>query len=114
MTACGTSQSDGTRGAGFWTRLAAVNTLAGVTVAVMLTASGSRASFLSELASSLIFSHTIGGLAGLVVPLVGRRLEWDRVRWAWLVLAATLLAAAAVGCTVATFLAVGVGLVPGS
>jgi sensor histidine kinase YesM len=98
--------------AGRWIRLAAVNTLAALTIAVMFTVVGSRQSFISELLLSLIFSHTIGGLAGLVVPYVGRRLNWDRGRWAWLALTATLLAVAAVGCVAAAFIVVGVGLVP--
>jgi len=106
-TACSAEPGSGGR----WLRLALVNTLAAITVAVMFTA-GSGRPFASELISSLIFSHTIGGLAGLVVPPVGRRLNWDRGRFAWLVLTATLLAAAAVGCVTAAFIVVGVGLVP--
>jgi sensor histidine kinase YesM len=95
-----------------WIRLAAVNTLAAVTVAVIFAAVSDRHSFVAELASSMIFSHTIGSLAGVVVPAVGRRLNWDRARWVWLTLTATLLAVAAVGCVTATFIVVGVGLVP--
>jgi LytS/YehU family sensor histidine kinase len=100
--------------AGRWIRLAAVNTLAGATVAAIFTVVAGRHSFLEELASSLIFSHTIGTLAGVLVPAVGRRLNWDRGRWAWLALTATLLAVAAVGCVIATLIVVAVGLVPAS
>ena len=95
-----------------WVRLAAVNTLAGVMVTVMFMAVGVRRPFLPELATSLIFSHTIGGLAGLVLPIVGRRLNWDRVGLAWLTITATLLAVAFVGCLVAALIIVGIGLVP--
>ena len=95
-----------------WIRLAALNTLAAVTVTVMFMAVGSRRSFVSELATSLIFSHTVGGLAGLVLPVVGRRLNWDRVRLAWLTLTATLLAVAVVGCLLAAPIIVGIGLAP--
>jgi sensor histidine kinase YesM len=97
--------------AGRWLRLALVNTLAGTTVAVMFTVASGRP-FLRELASSLVFSHTIGTLAGVAVPAVGRRLNWDRGRRAWIALTATLLGAAAVGCVTAAFIVVGVGLVP--
>ena len=97
-----------------WIRLAAVNTLAGTMVAAMFTAVDPRHSFVSQLVTSLIFSHVIGGLAGLVVPVVGHRLNWDRGRWAWLALTATLLAVAAVGCVLAALIIVGVGLVPAS
>jgi len=95
-----------------WIRLIAVNTLAAVTVAVMFMAAGGRRAFLTELATSLIFSHTIGSLAGLVLPFVSRRLPWDRVRLAWLVLTAILLAVAFVGCVLAALIIVGIGLVP--
>ena len=105
--------SNGTGRARRWVRLAVVNTLAAITVAVMFAAANGRP-FVYELASSLIFSHTIGGLAGLVVPRVGRRLNWDRGRWAWLVLTATLLTIAVVGCVIAAFIVVGVGLCPAS
>ena len=63
MTEC-SPRSPGLGNAGRWLRLAAVNTLAAITVAVMFTAASGRP-FASELISSLIFSHTIGGLAGL-------------------------------------------------
>ncbi len=95
-----------------WIRLAAVNTLAAVTVAVMFMAAGGRRAFLAELATSLVFSHTIGSLAGLVLPPVARRLPWDRVRLAWLALTVTLLAVAVVGCVLAALIIVGIGLVP--
>ncbi len=95
-----------------WIRIAVVNTLAAVMVAVMLMAVGGRRSFVSELMTSLIFSHTIGGLAGLVVPRVARRLAWDRGRRAWVVLTLTLLVLAVVGCVLASLIIVGVGLVP--
>ena len=97
--------------AGQWMRLILVNTLAGTTVAVMFTVA-SRRPFVRELVSSLIFSHTIGTLAGLVMPAVGHRLNWERGRRAWLVLTATLLAVAAIGCVTAALIVVGVGLVP--
>jgi sensor histidine kinase YesM len=90
------------------------NTLAAVMIAVIFTVAGGRTSFLRELASSLIFSHTIGILAGLVIPAVGHRLNWDRGRWALLTLTAALLATAAVGCVIATLIVVAVGLVPAS
>jgi two-component system, LytTR family, sensor histidine kinase AlgZ len=106
--------SDTASKAGRWMRLAVVNTLAAMTIAVIFTAAGSRTSFWRELASSLIFSHTIGTLAGLIVPSVGRRLNWDHGRGALLTLSGVLLASAAVGCVVATFINVGVGLVPAS
>lgn len=95
-----------------WGRLAAVNTLAAITVAVMFTAADSRHSFAPQLLTSLIFAHVIGGLAGLVVPIVGHRLNWDRGRWAWLALTATLLGVAVVGCVLAALIIVVVGLVP--
>jgi sensor histidine kinase YesM len=95
-----------------WIRLAAVNTLAAVTVAVVFAAVGGHHRFVSELVTSLIFSHTIGGLAGLVLPLVARRLDWNRVRLAWLALTAILLTVAVVGCVVAVLIIVAVGLVP--
>jgi sensor histidine kinase YesM len=95
-----------------WIRIAAVNTLAAVTVAVMFAIVAGRHTFVSELVISLIFSHTIGGLAGLVIPPIARRLDWNRVRLSWLALTATLLAVAFVGCVVAALIIVGVGLVP--
>jgi two-component system sensor histidine kinase AlgZ len=95
-----------------WIRLVAVNTLAAVTVAVTFSVVNRHASLVSELATSLIFSHTIGGLAGLIVPFVGRRLDWQRARLAWLALTATLLVVSAVGCVVAALVIVGIGLVP--
>ena len=110
MTEC-SQPSAGLGDAGRWLRLAVVNTLAGITVAVVFTAASGRP-FVAELMSSLIFSHTIGGLAGVVVPWVGHRLNWDAGRGAWLVLTATLLAVAAVGCVLASTIVVGVGLVP--
>ena len=48
------------------------------------------------------------------MPAVSRRLNWDRGRWAWLVLTATLLVIAAVGCVLSAFIVVGIGLVPAS
>ena len=104
-------RSSGLGSAGRWVRLAALNTLAAVMVAGILSA-GSRRPFLSELASSLIFAHTIGTLAGFVVSPVARRLDWNRGRSAWLVLTATLLAVAVVGCVAAALIIVGIGLVP--
>ena len=95
-----------------WIRIAVVNTLAAVMVAVMFMAVGGRRSFVSELMTSLIFSHTIGGLAGLVVPRVAQRLAWDRGRRAWVLLTLTLLVIAVVGCVLASFIIVGLGLVP--
>jgi LytS/YehU family sensor histidine kinase len=95
-----------------WIRQAVLNTLAALMVAAMLTAMGARGSFLAELASSLIFAHTIGVLARLTVPPVARRLDWSRGRRAWLALTATLLAVATVGCVIAACLTVVVGLVP--
>jgi sensor histidine kinase YesM len=95
-----------------WIRLAVVNTLAAVMVALMFMIVGGRRSFGSELMTSLIFSHTIGGLAGLVVPRVAHRLAWDRGRRAWVVLTVTLLVIAVVGCVLASLIIVGVGLVP--
>jgi len=95
-----------------WIRIAVVNTLAALMVAIMFMAIGGRRSFVSELMTSLIFSHTIGGLAGLVVPLVAHRLAWDRGRRAWVVLTLTLLVIALVGCLLASLVIVGVGLVP--
>jgi two-component system sensor histidine kinase AlgZ len=113
MTECAASRFSGKVGnTRRWIRLAVVNTLAATTVAVMFTAVGGRGSFVSQLLTSLIFSHVIGGLAGLVVPVVGHRLNWDRGRWAWLALTATLLVVAAVGCVLAALVIVGVGLVP--
>jgi hypothetical protein len=88
-----------------------MNTLAAVMVAGIRSA-GSGRPFLTELASSLIFAHAIGTLCGLVLPSVTRRLDWNRGRSAWLVLTATLLGVAAVGCLGASVLAVEVGLVP--
>ncbi|MGH2671215.1 MAG: sensor histidine kinase, partial [bacterium] len=38
--------------------------------------------------------------------------NWDRARWAWLTLTATLFGVAVVGCVLAAFIIVGVGLVP--
>jgi len=111
MTECAAARSSGIGNAGRWLRLAMVNTLAALTVAVMFTAASGRP-FVPELISSLIFSHTIGGLAGLIVPAVGHRLNWDRGRGAWLVLTATLLTIAAVGCVLSAFIVVGIGLVP--
>jgi len=95
-----------------WIRIVVVNTVAAVMVAIMFMAIGGRRSFVSELMTSLIFSHTIGGLAGLVVPLVAHRLAWDRGRRAWVVLTLTLLAIALVGCLLASLIIIGVGLVP--
>lgn len=95
-----------------WLRIAAVNTLAAVTVAVMFVVVGGHRGFLFELLTSLVFSHTIGGLAGLVIPPIARRLDWDRVRLSWLVLTIVLLAVAMVGCVVAALVIVAVGLVP--
>jgi len=95
-----------------WIRLAAVNTLAAITVASMFMIVDGRRAFVFELATSLIFSHTIGWLAGLVLPIVARRLDWNRGRVAWLVLTATLLAVAAVGCVLAALIIVAAGLVP--
>jgi sensor histidine kinase YesM len=95
-----------------WVRLVAVNTLAAVTVAAMFMTVGGRRSFACELATSLIFAHTIGGLAGLVLPVVVRRLAWDRGRRPWIVLTLMLLAIAIVGCGLASLIIVGVGLVP--
>jgi len=95
-----------------WIRLLLVNTLAAVTVAVMFMAVGGRRSFVVELTTSLIFSYTIGGLAGLVLPLVVRHFAWDRGRTAWIVLTVTLLAVATVGCVLASLIIVAVGLVP--
>jgi sensor histidine kinase YesM len=94
-----------------WARLAALNTLAAVMVASILSASGRRP-FLTELASSLIFAQTIGVLCRLMLQPVARRLDWNRGRWAWLVLTVTLLAVAVVGCVAASMLVVVVGLVP--
>lgn len=111
MTECVAPRSSGLGNAGRWVRLVAMNTLAAVMVAGILSA-GTRRPFLAQLASSLIFAHTIGGLAGLTVQPVARRLDWNRGRSAWLVLTATLLATAVVGCFAATFIIVGVGLVP--
>jgi sensor histidine kinase YesM len=88
-----------------------MNTLAAIMVAA-IRAAGDRRLFLSELASALIFAHTIGGLASVVLPPVARRLDWNRGRWAWLALTATLLTVAVVGCVAAGFIIVGVGLVP--
>jgi two-component system, LytTR family, sensor histidine kinase AlgZ len=96
-----------------WVRLLVVNTLAALTIAIIFTAAGSGP-FASELGMSLIFAHTIGGMAGLVVPRVARRLNWDRGRGAWLVLTATLLTIAVVGCVIAALLVVGFGLIPAS
>jgi two-component system sensor histidine kinase AlgZ len=112
MTDCAAPRSSGRGRVNRWIRLAAVNTLAALSIAVMLTGTGGRQRFLAELASALIFAHTIGGLAGLVMPVVGRRLNWDRGRWAWIAITATLLTVAAVGCVAASFIVVGVGLVP--
>src|SRR2546422_175714 len=111
MTQCAPARSSGIGNAGRWLRLAVVNTLAAITVAVMFTAASGRP-FASELISSLIFSHTIGGLAGLIVPAVSRRLNWDRGRWARLVLTATLLVIAPVGCGLSPFIVRRIGLVP--
>ena len=94
-----------------WARLAVFNTLAAMAVAVIFTAASGRP-FVREFLSSLIYSHVIGGMAGFAVPVVARRLNWDRGRWAWLALTATLLTVAVVGCVVAAFIVVGVGLVP--
>src|SRR5712691_4266751 len=111
MTECAAPRSSGFGSASRWVRLAAMNTFAAIMVAGILAASTHR-SFLSQLVSSLIFAYTIGGLAGLTVQPVARRLDWSRGRSAWLVLTATLLAIAVVGCVAATFIIVGVGLVP--
>src|SRR5262249_60927617 len=86
--------------------------LAGVMVAVIFMAVGGRRSFVVELTTSLIFSYTIGGLSGLVLPLVVRRFVWDRGRTGWIVLTVTLLAVAIVGCVLASLIIVAVGLVP--
>ena len=96
-----------------WVRLAVFNTLAAIAVAVIFTAASGRP-FVREFLSSLIYSHVIGGLAGLAVPVVARRLNWSRGRRAWLALTATLLTVAVVGCVLAAFIVVGVGLVPAS
>jgi two-component system, LytTR family, sensor histidine kinase AlgZ len=111
MTECVAPRSSGLGSARRWVRLAALNTLAAIMVAGILSA-GSRRRFLSELVSSLIFAYTIGGVAGVVMPAVARRLDWNRGRWAWLALTGALLTVAVVGCVAATFIIVGVGLVP--
>jgi sensor histidine kinase YesM len=112
MTVCSPGSSGKLGRSGRRLRLVAVNTLAAVTVAVVFTGVDSRHSFVAHLITSLIFSHVIGGLAGLIVPAVAHRLDWQRVRLAWLALTATLLAVAAVGCVLAALIIVGVGLVP--
>ena len=95
-----------------WIRQAVMNTVAGLSVAVVIQAVDGRRAFLSALVLSLIFAHTIGGLAGLVLPVLSRRLDWNRGRRAWLALTAALLGLAVAGCVLAALLIVAVGLVP--
>jgi two-component system, LytTR family, sensor histidine kinase AlgZ len=95
-----------------WLRIAAVNTLAAVTVAVVLAGGSHGRGFVGELVNALVFAHVIGGLAGSVLPLVARSLDWNRVRTAWLAITATLLAVAVVGSAAASLAIAGLGLVP--
>jgi two-component system sensor histidine kinase AlgZ len=116
MTAGGTLRLFGNAGRGSgtrrWIRLIAINTVASVMVAGMFVLLDGRRPFVNELAVSLVFGHTIGSLAGVVLPRVGRRLARDRVGLAWLMLIATLLGVAVVGCVLSALIIVAIGLVP--
>ena len=109
-TQCGNAGRDS--GIRRWMRLIAVNTMASLMVAGMFVLLDGRRSFVDELAVSLVFGHTIGSLAGVVLPRLARRLAWRRVGLAWLTLIATLLGIAVVGCVLSALIIVALGLVP--
>src|SRR5215831_4881188 len=95
-----------------WATLAGVSLVAAVAVALIHGSHAPAAVFGRILASSLVYSATIAGLGGLIVPRVLRSVTPERSPRRWALMVALLLAVAVAGTFAAGALVTLLGLVP--
>jgi len=99
-------------GSRYWIRVAGVSLGAAVVVAVIHASHAPPRLFGKILLSSLVYSATIGGLGGLIVPLVIRCVAPRRSAGRWVLIVALLLVLAVAGTLGAGAIIGALGLAP--